>query len=704
MRKFLVFITILFAAAMGYTTVTTTPAISPYGNALLLGGLPLEVGPPLNGEAMTYNSGSGQWEYGTVGVSYPLLGDDASAAAPTYSFSNQTNSGMYRDTGNIIKFAVQGTDLMHLRIDSILAEQEVLVDSAVTSDILAGFSVQGDSDTGIGFQSTTDDGSLSIISNATQMVEFDIGDANPIDFKQHISTANGKDLTINGGDINVNNSGTAGMRIHGGTNETMPSGAVNVDAHIDTFSLGDNIGINTRTYNNASPSGSLYLETGNNSTGDSGDVTLYTGTAGGTRGDIIFKDGSEGTAGHVWTSTGVNGEGGWAAAAGGGHDSLSLKNISVTAALSTNDLVISLKQIDGSTDCSSGSSSCKAMFRNPTLATAGFAEKEFTAAESITLEAQDSIGTDAAATQDINVYLISDTTSEICVSLAKLSEDEVHSATALTAGAETSSTTLYCDSAHTSRPIRSIGTVRAAWSNPNWGSVGIVSKGTDNGKLVNYVVYTSGSGTYTTPSGVKTLFVQLNGSGGGGGGAPATAAGEASCGSGGGAGGYVSKLISTPAASYTYSLGSGGTGGNGTTPTNGGNGSSSNFNGTSFMVAYGGYGGTTGAAQSAIQVIKGGSSNGQGGSNTYIQINGGAGGPALCAGVYGFGGAGGIPAGPYSGTPGNPPAGDATGDSANGSAGYAAGAGGSGALSLDGGTAKNGATGNGARLFITEYY
>lgn len=51
--------------------------------------------------------------------------------------------------------------------------------------------------------------------------------------------------------------------------------------------------------------------------GDSGDITLLTGTAGagGTRGKIKFQNGSEGTIGHVWTSTGVAGEGSWAASA-----------------------------------------------------------------------------------------------------------------------------------------------------------------------------------------------------------------------------------------------------------------------------------------------------------------------------------------------------------------------------------------------------
>ena len=67
----------------------------------------------------------------------------------------------------------------------------------------------------------------------------------------------------------------------------------------------------------ANLSGDVKISTGDNSSSDagapSGDILLETGSVnGGTQGDIIFKDGSEGTAGHVWTSTGTLGEGNWA--------------------------------------------------------------------------------------------------------------------------------------------------------------------------------------------------------------------------------------------------------------------------------------------------------------------------------------------------------------------------------------------------------
>lgn len=61
-------------------------------------------------------------------------------------------------------------------------------------------------------------------------------------------------------------------------------------------------------------SGGINLTTGNGgSTFNSGDITFTIGAApSGTKGKIKFKDGSEGTAGQVWTSTGTLGEGSWA--------------------------------------------------------------------------------------------------------------------------------------------------------------------------------------------------------------------------------------------------------------------------------------------------------------------------------------------------------------------------------------------------------
>ena len=64
-------------------------------------------------------------------------------------------------------------------------------------------------------------------------------------------------------------------------------------------------------------SGSLSLSSGNSTSGTTGDINLIIGTTGGARGQIALVDGSEGTAGHVWTSTDSSGKGAWAPASGG---------------------------------------------------------------------------------------------------------------------------------------------------------------------------------------------------------------------------------------------------------------------------------------------------------------------------------------------------------------------------------------------------
>ena len=73
---------------------------------------------------------------------------------------------------------------------------------------------------------------------------------------------------------------------------TMPSGAT-VEALFSGVNLGTALGVATETVNSVSPSSDILIESGNNlSTGDSGDVVLQSGTAGGARGKISL-DGLE---------------------------------------------------------------------------------------------------------------------------------------------------------------------------------------------------------------------------------------------------------------------------------------------------------------------------------------------------------------------------------------------------------------------------
>lgn len=99
------------------------------------------------------------------------------------------------------------------------------------------------------------------------------------------------------------------------------TGGGNADLYLVSGSFtttGNNVGLAFVTPQNdgsaANPSQSLRFETGT-TTGagsNSGGMSFTTGVASGTRGKLKFVDGSEGTAGNVWTSTDTGGTGHWA--------------------------------------------------------------------------------------------------------------------------------------------------------------------------------------------------------------------------------------------------------------------------------------------------------------------------------------------------------------------------------------------------------
>lgn len=133
------------------------------------------------------------------------------------------------------------------------------------------------------------------------------------------------------------------------------------------------------------------------------------------------------------------------------------------------------------------------------------------------------------------------------------------------------------------------------------------------GGLQSTTIYTSGSGTYNLPSGIRAIRVHLVGGGGGGGGAQGNSTGSGAAGGGGG-GGYVSALITSPASSYSYSVGGGGIGGSGASAGNGTSGGNTTF---STYTAGGGVGGT-GVIDSATYVSAAG---GGGGTATGGDVN-----------------------------------------------------------------------------------
>lgn len=148
--------------------------------------------------------------------------------------------------------------------------------------------------------------------------------------------------------------------------------------------------------------------------------------------------------------------------------SQSIQNVGFNASISSNQLVIALTQSDGSTNCSTASSSCNFYMRSATATSAGYQKVSVTSALSITVGSTASLGNSSGAGAVAFVYFLQDTANDLCISNAILDEGQLWSATATPA---TTSGTLYCSSSHTSRPVRLVGEVIASWSNPNWGSI-----------------------------------------------------------------------------------------------------------------------------------------------------------------------------------------------------------------------------------------
>jgi hypothetical protein len=189
---------------------------------------------------------------------------------------------------------------------------------------------------------------------------------------------------------------------------------------------------------------------------------------------------------------------------------------------------------------------------------------------------------------------------------------------------------------------------------------------------------TSANSTYTVPSGVSTIMVELIGSGAAGG-SSAGSASNAGAGGGGGAGGYARKIVTSLAASYNYTIGVGGTagaagnnsGGNGnpscfgtnatacTTPiftcAGGTGGSGSGTAGITNVSSTGGAGGTCTSGDVSLTGATGGKGSrwsgtaalsGNGADTTFGMGGQGTGvtgtGDAASAGSYGAGGGGGL--------------------------------------------------------------
>ena len=106
-----------------------------------------------------------------------------------------------------------------------------------------------------------------------------------------------------------------------GQQQTIPTGGFVAGLHVRGEVVGTAHGdvfiySEDDAFNDTDPTGDVLIASGNKTVGTagSGDVTLFIGAATGTKGEIIFLDGSEGNDGYIWTQNGTGGAGNWEAA------------------------------------------------------------------------------------------------------------------------------------------------------------------------------------------------------------------------------------------------------------------------------------------------------------------------------------------------------------------------------------------------------
>lgn len=113
------------------------------------------------------------------------------------------------------------------------------------------------------------------------------------------TTLTGDDYFFTGNNLVTGTNGGTGSQISSTGNSAGSGG---------TGSYISNTGNNT----GSGDTGGYFFTTGNATSGNSGDMTLLIGSAGGSKGSIIFQDGTQGHIGWSWKSKNISGGGNWA--------------------------------------------------------------------------------------------------------------------------------------------------------------------------------------------------------------------------------------------------------------------------------------------------------------------------------------------------------------------------------------------------------
>jgi len=211
---------------------------------------------------------------------------------------------------------------------------------------------------------------------------------------------------------------------------------------------------------------------------------------------------------------------------------------------------------------------------------------------------------------------------------------------------------------------------------------------------------TGSSATYTPTAGTKAIRVTCLGGGGGGGGVDGQGAGTAGCAGGGGAGGLTEILITSVAASYTYTVGGGGGGGAGLAGVTGDTGGTTTFSGTGASLSASGGVGGVGRTASSSSVSSGGGAGGAA-SGGAINITGQRGLSGTVSGGFGVSQGTGASSNYGGGGNGFIVSGASGGDAGGAATGFGAGGGGAGVTVLT--TNHAGGAGSGGLIIVEEF-
>ena len=321
-----------------------------------------------------------------------------------------------------------------------------------------------------------------------------------------------------------------------------------------------------------------------------------------------------------------------------------IMNLALASSVGSNILTLAVKtKANGN---ASASDPITVSMRSSTLTSGLFVNRSLTSSLSMTVSSGSTLGQVSGQPSVIYVYLIDNAgTLELAVSHSYFPENELVSTTAEGgAGAADSATVMYSTSARSSVACRLIGYILNTQATAGtWASAGTqVQLEPANSRKFNTVTrILSGTSTYNTPAGCKSILVRMVGGGGEGGGSGTSGGGTPTAGTAttfgtslltaagggvgawglGGAGGAVT--INSPAIDIASAVGQSGDGayyhGNGTYGAGGGHGGNARYfqgGGASIYQNDG----------AAATTNSGGGGAGAGAHSTNLALGGGGGG------------------------------------------------------------------------------